>query len=93
MCIATKFIIDEINQSIISIESLSNECFYEIFDYLDGCEIFQAFSNLNHRFQQLLGSSSLLFKIKFHRSTSEDILINNYQEPIRFNKNQIFSIH
>ena len=57
------------DQSIASIENLSNEIFYEIFDYFDGCDIYQAFSNLNYRFQQLIHSPSLLFKIEFHCST------------------------
>ncbi|CAF3058682.1 unnamed protein product [Rotaria sp. Silwood2] len=70
----TKKLRNEINQSITSIENLSNDLFYEIFDYLDGIDIFQAFSNLNYRFQELLNSSSILFKIKFHDSISEEIL-------------------
>jgi len=68
-----------------SMENFSNELFYEIFDYLDSCDIYQAFSNLNDRFQRLLNSSSLLFKTTFHRST--------FKQMIRFNKNQILSIH
>ena len=42
------------DQVMMGIEDLSNEFFYEIFDYLDGSEIYQAFANLNHRFDQLL---------------------------------------
>jgi hypothetical protein len=68
-----------------SMENFSNELFYEIFDYLDSCDIYQAFSNLNYRFQSLLNSSSLLFKTTFHRSTPKQM--------IHFNKNQILSIH
>ena len=45
------------------IENLPNETFYELFDYLDGCEIYQAFSNLNHRFEQLINCSSLFIQI------------------------------
>jgi hypothetical protein len=45
------------------IERLSNEIFYEIFEYLDGCDMFNAFSNLNIRFQNLLNHSSLRLKI------------------------------
>ena len=36
------------------IENFSNEIFYEIFDYLDGYDIYKAFSNLNNRFENLL---------------------------------------
>ena len=50
--------------SITSIENLSNEFFYEIFDYLNAWHIYIAFSNLNYRFQQLLDNSSILYKIK-----------------------------
>jgi hypothetical protein len=40
-------------RSITSIENLSNEFFHEIFDYLDGWDIYKAFLNLNYRFQHL----------------------------------------
>ncbi|CAF1232472.1 unnamed protein product [Adineta steineri] len=71
--------------SISSIENLPNELFNEIFDYLGAYHMHQAFSNLNYRFQRLINSSSLLFKITFRRSTSEQM--------IRVNNNQILSIH
>ncbi|CAF2698559.1 unnamed protein product [Rotaria sp. Silwood2] len=49
-------------------ENLSNELFYEIFDYLDGCDIHKIFSSLNSRFEALLNCSSLQLKIdlRFH---------------------------
>jgi hypothetical protein len=50
--------------SINCIENLSNELFYEIFNYLYAWDIYNAFSNLNYRFQQLLDNSSILYKIK-----------------------------
>jgi hypothetical protein len=62
------------------------ELLFKIFDYLDGCITNMAFSNLNHRFQQLLNSSSLLFKIILDHSTSDEMLMNNY-------KRKIFSIN
>ncbi|CAF3584337.1 unnamed protein product [Rotaria sp. Silwood1] len=77
--------------SINSIENLSDELFYEIFDYLNGCEIYHTFSNLNYRFEQLINSSSLLLKINSLRS--KEIFMNNYQQVLHLNKDQIFSIH
>jgi len=76
-----------------SIETLSNEIFYEIFDYLNGNDIYHAFSNLNHRFQQLLYSSSFLFKIKLQYSTNNEIFLNTYKQIILHHTHQIFSIH
>ncbi|CAF1381122.1 unnamed protein product, partial [Rotaria sordida] len=72
------------------IENLSNECFYEIFDYLDGYHIYNAFSNLNYRFQQLLNSSSLLFKIKID-SPSNKLYTNICKQITLINKHRIFS--
>jgi len=71
---------------------LSNELFYEIFDYLDGYHIYRAFSKLNQRFQQLLNSSSLLFKIHFH-STWNKTLINNYKQIIQLYSHKILSLN
>ncbi|CAF5069635.1 unnamed protein product, partial [Rotaria sp. Silwood1] len=79
--------------SIVSIEDLSNELFYEIFEYLDSGEIYQAFFKLNHRFQQLLNSSSLLLKIKLYYSESKETMMNNYKHIFLYNKNQVLSIH
>ncbi len=65
-----------------SIENLSNEYFYEIFDYLNDYELYKAFSNFNHRFQQLLNSSSLLIKIKYELRSGESTsnLQSNYTQ-------------
>ncbi|CAF1328554.1 unnamed protein product [Rotaria sordida] len=88
-----KINIDKEIMSISSIEHLSNEIFYEIFDYLDGIDIYEAFSNLNSHFQQLFNSSSLLLKIKLGSSTSDQIFMKNYQQILLHNKSQIFSIN
>ncbi|CAF3883786.1 unnamed protein product [Rotaria sp. Silwood1] len=79
--------------SITSIENLSNELFYELFDYLDGIDIYKAFSNLNYRFQQLLNSSARLFKINITCQYEE-----SYTEIFKqltllnhLNKHQIYS--
>ncbi len=79
-------------RSINCIENLSNELFYEMFDYLDGYDIFQAFSNLNYRFYRLFNSSSLLFKISSFYSSSNDVNTNIYNQIMVFNRHQILSI-
>ncbi|CAF1075962.1 unnamed protein product, partial [Rotaria sordida] len=53
-------------------EDLPNEVFYEILDYLDGCHAYEAFSNLNTRFEYLLNSSSLPLKLHFSFSSKSD---------------------
>jgi hypothetical protein len=58
-------------------ENLSNEIFYEIFDYLHAYQINEAFSNLNYRFKQLINSSLLLYKLKFDQSMSAEIYAKN----------------
>ncbi|CAF1219529.1 unnamed protein product [Adineta steineri] len=74
------------------IENLSNEIFYMIFDYLDGCHVYHAFLNLNERFQQLVKSSCCLLKIRFH-ALSKKKHMNKWKQFIVLNKQQIFSIH
>ena len=74
------------------IEDLSTELFYQIFDNLDDCEIFLAFSNLNYCFHQLLNSPSLLFKINFN-SKSNRSYIDIFEDMVNFNQHQLFSIH
>jgi hypothetical protein len=52
-----------------------------------------AFSNLNHRFQQLLNNSSLLFKIKqMHHSLSDATSFQNWMQIMHINRQQILSI-
>ena len=77
--------------SITVIENLSNEIFYKVFDYFDGCEIYQGFSSLNHPFEQLINSSSLLFKVQDCYSQPKQVFMNNYQQIFLRNKNQILS--
>ncbi len=80
--------------SITSIEHLSNEFFYEIFDYLDPWDIYKAFFNLNYHFQQLLDNSSILYKIKLiDRSIFKNVLIENWTNMMHINRKQVFSIH
>ncbi len=42
------------SKSMTSIEDLSNEFFYEIFEYFYDCDIYKAFSNLNNNFNTYL---------------------------------------
>jgi hypothetical protein len=79
--------------SITLIENLPNEFFLEIFEYLDGCDIYQAFSNLNYHFQQLINSSFLLFKFNLHSLSSYDVYTNTYKQLLLNNKHQILSFH
>jgi hypothetical protein len=79
--------------SINCIENLSNEIFYEIFDYLNAPEIYIAFSSLNYRFQQLLVNSSILYRIKLiDDSISEFMLIYHWAHIMCLNREQIVSI-
>jgi len=75
-------------RSATSIENLSNE----IFEYLDGINIYESFLYLNYCFQQLLNSSSLVFKIQLRDKTLDKIFIENYQQIILDHKHQILSI-
>ncbi|CAF4352541.1 unnamed protein product [Rotaria sp. Silwood2] len=76
----------------IYLENLSNELFYEIFDYLDSCDLYKAFSNLNIRFQNLIFRSSFPLKINFcakSKSIIEEycqhLIIPNIHRIISFN--------
>ncbi|CAM4824995.1 unnamed protein product [Rotaria magnacalcarata] len=73
------------NQSITSIEDLSNEI-YEIFDYFNGDEIVKTFSKLNSRFQQLLHSSSILIKMHFYLFYYEEMINKDHKLKIFSNK-------
>ncbi|CAF0955420.1 unnamed protein product [Rotaria sordida] len=77
---------------VTCIEYLSNEIFYEIFDYLDGCDIFDIFSKLNIRFKRLILYSSL--PIKIYRSiSSNQITEYHYQKFIIPHRHRIISFH
>ncbi|CAF1331228.1 unnamed protein product [Rotaria sordida] len=76
-------------KTISCIENLSNEIFYEISDYLDGYDVYKAFSNLNIRLENLLISSSLPMKIEISSKTKLD---SHYKQFIRSNKHYIISI-
>jgi hypothetical protein len=79
-------------KSITCIEDLSNEIFYEIFEYLDGCEIYKAFFNLNSRFQHLITYSSLPLKIKLSSNSMSEVedYIKNIIIP---NRERILSLY
>ncbi|CAF2123652.1 unnamed protein product [Rotaria magnacalcarata] len=78
--------LNESNHSINSIENLSNEIFYEIFDYFDGGEIVKIFSKLNSRFEQLLHSSFILIKTHFYLFYYEEIMNKDHELEIFSNK-------
>ncbi len=72
--------------SVTCIEHLSNE----IFDYLDGCEIYDTFSNLNSRFQHLITCLSVLLKIKLYPKTQSE-LIQLWESIILPNRHRFLS--
>ena len=76
--------------SISCFENLSNEIFYEIFDYLNGCDIYQAFENLNNRFQDLLNNKSFLIKINYSFEATFD---SYHEEFLRLHQDHILSLH
>ena len=82
----------EMNQTISSLENLSNELFYEIFDYLDGMHLYQAFSNLNHHFQRLITAPFVLFKIRHSKLSQQSSSLPYWKQMMNFNKHQIYSI-
>ena len=53
-------------ETISSIENLPTEIFLEIFDYLEGGKLYQAFTDLNARFESLLDVSNLRMEIYRH---------------------------
>ena len=64
-----------------ALQDLFNELFHEIFAYLDGCVIYQTFSKVNSRFEQLLNPSFLLLRISVKFSNNKD-LSNQYEVRI-----------
>ncbi|CAF1077461.1 unnamed protein product [Adineta steineri] len=82
-------VLSEKKQIINHIENLSNEIFYEIFDYLDGCDIYHSFSNLNIRFQDLITHSTFYLKVQFSSESQSNLTIKDrYERYILPNKHQ-----
>ena len=69
---------------------MSNELLYDVFDYLDGCEIYQSFSNLNSRFQLLTTCLSFLLKIKFRPRTQSELIQSC--KSIHSNRHRLLSL-
>ncbi|CAF2111797.1 unnamed protein product [Rotaria magnacalcarata] len=74
------------------LEHLANEIFYEIFDYLDTCDVYKAFSTLNIRFQDLLFSSSYRLKMNLY-SQSESVLADRCRHLLIPNRHRLLSLH
>lgn len=73
------------------LEDLSNELIYEIFDYLDGFDMLEAFSNLNQRFQTLVNHSSIPIKLKYPAGKS--MSVKDYCEKLLLpNKHRLQSV-
>ncbi|CAF1437945.1 unnamed protein product [Rotaria sordida] len=74
------------------IEHLSIELWIEIFSYLEAHVLLQAFTNLNHYFDQLIASNYLLFNVrlgKIHQNSLEYSIRPYWSEKIL---NRIISI-
>ncbi|CAF1074519.1 unnamed protein product, partial [Rotaria sordida] len=82
-----KLIFNSHRDSFTHLEDLSNELFYEIFDYLDINDIYEAFSKVNTRFENLLHdptlpiriSLSFISKSKFERYNTNIIIPFQYR--------------
>jgi hypothetical protein len=78
--------------SVTSFEDFPNEVIYEMFEYLDASHIYQGFSNLNIRFQNLFKYLNVRIKINysiFSKSTFQ----NYYTDFIRPIKHRIKTLH
>jgi hypothetical protein len=64
--------------------------FYELFDFLDFFQVYEIFSNLNQRFENLLIDFNLIIKIKLSL-ISKSILNHFYRQIIMSNKHLIKS--
>lgn len=87
LCCETSFF-----KVINRLENLSNEIFHEIFDYLDGYDLLNAFSHLNVRFQNLINHSSI--SLKLLHDNRKSIPMKLYcNEVILPNKHRILALH
>ncbi|CAF1120141.1 unnamed protein product [Rotaria sordida] len=68
-------------------EDLSNDLIYEIFEFLNGYDLYEAFSNLNSRFENLLIHSILPLKIDTSLM-SKSTFQRYYNDIIKRNKHR-----
>ncbi|CAF3532321.1 unnamed protein product [Rotaria sp. Silwood1] len=79
-------------KSVTLMEDLSNEIFYEIFNYLDVYYVYKAFYNLNIRLQSLLTNSTLPLKINISFMSKSNFQ-SYYRHIIMPNKHRIISLY
>ena len=78
---------------ISCVEHLSNELFYEIFEYLDYPEICKSFLNLNSRFKHLILDNSLpLLRLNLRPSITSNVK-DSCQNLILPNRHRILSLY
>ena len=73
-------------------EDLPNELFCEVFDYLDGCDIYKAFVHLNHRLDNLVINSFLPLRINLCPK-SRITLEEQCRTVLLPNRHRLLSIH
>jgi hypothetical protein len=71
-------------------EELSNEIFFEIFDYLHALDIFTGFTSLNKRISSILQSISLRVVILYKHSRRQVDFISSH---LTFHAHQVISIN
>ncbi|CAF1096644.1 unnamed protein product [Adineta steineri] len=87
---------NEQSRPITCIEELPNELFYEIFEYLDGCDIYKAFSKLNARFHHLINNSPIPLKIQvaFKSESESESELKYYCKNVNLpSRNRIVSLY
>ncbi len=72
-------------------EDLSNEIFYEIFDFLDTCDAYEAFYHLNNRFGQIFVQLFLPHRINLNLISKKNVQ-QLYQYMITPNTHRIISL-
>jgi hypothetical protein len=77
---------------ITRFEDLSNEVIYEIFEFLDFCQVYEIFFHLNIRFENLLKHSTLPIKIELI-SLSKSTFQRYYTKIVIPNQHRIESLH
>jgi hypothetical protein len=86
-------------RSITSFEDLSNEILFDIFEFLDGYDILEAFSNLNIRFEHLFRCSYFSLKLNIplmsksnFKKRSTNIIAPHIHQIISLHLSQAFFI-